>query len=107
MTNPFDVIESRLSNIENLLLDIKHPVHQENQGNPKFNVDETAEYLGVTTPTVYSKNSRGELPGCKAPGSKRLFFFKSDLDAYLRQGRKKTNAEIEAEASEFLVKRKG
>lgn len=29
MRNPFDIIDARLSNIENLLLDIKHSPHSE------------------------------------------------------------------------------
>lgn len=103
MNNPFEVIEARLSNIENLLLDIKHPAQQpEEQGDPKYDVEGAANYLGIKKTTVYLKQSRGELPGCKAPGSKRLFFYKSDLDNYLRQGRNKTNFEIESEADEYL-----
>lgn len=70
----------------------------------KFNVEEAAEFLGVTVPTIYSKKSKGELPACKAPGSKRLFFFKSDLIQYLKQGRQQTNSEIESEANLYLKK---
>ena len=75
--------------------------------NPKYNVKETAKYLGITIPTVYSKHSRGELPGCKIPGSKRVFFFKRDLDEILKQGRKNISSEPIADASEYLKKRKG
>jgi excisionase family DNA binding protein len=85
------------------MLTPKEPTDQLEQ---KYSVEETAEFLGITVPTVYSKKSKGELPACKAPGSKRLFFFKSDLIAYLKQGRQKTNAEIEAKAETYLLNTK-
>jgi len=78
----------------------------ENKNLRKLNVQETAEFLGISEPTVYSKTSRGELPACKAPGSKRLFFFEDDLIAYLKSGRKKTYAEVEAEAQNYLTKKR-
>jgi len=110
MNNPFEVIEARLSSIENLLLDLKHQpktVEPNDQPNDlKYDVPGAAEYLGVAVPTIYSKVSKGELPVCKAPGSKRLFFFKSDLINYLKSGRKKSNAEIEQEAKGYLSNNK-
>lgn len=102
-------IESRLGAIYSKLDDLKQPLQVDTnfQDDPKYNVPETSEYLDLSVPTIYSKNSRGELPSCKAPGSKRLFFYKSDLDAYIKQGRRKTNREIEADADQYLVKKKG
>ncbi len=90
------------------LFNTENPSQQSaNQGDLKYDVDGAADYLGVTKANIYLKKSQGILPACKAPGSKRLFFYKSDLDAYIRQGRNRTNAEIEAEAHEYLSKRKG
>jgi hypothetical protein len=49
---------------------------------------------------------RGELPVMKR--SKRLYFSSKELLAYLKGGRKMSNAEIEAEAEAYLTKsRKG
>lgn len=108
MKNPFDEIEARLNSIENLILNLKiQPEKQPTKPTEqKLTVEETAEFLGITVPTVYSKKSKGELPACKAPGSKRLFFFTSDLIAYLKQGRQKTNTEIEEDAHTFLIPKK-
>lgn len=92
MNNPFELIEARLSSIENLILDLKHQpiqVGSTTQPNRKFDVPGAAEFLHLTIPTIYSKVSKGELPVCKAPGSKRLFFFEHDLISYLKSGRKK------------------
>jgi excisionase family DNA binding protein len=109
MNNPFELIEARLSSIENLLLDIKHQPQGTPQPQPerKYSAPETAEYLGINISTLYIKVSKGELPACKAPGSKRLFFFEKDLENYLKSGRKKTNAEVDADAEAFILNRKG
>lgn len=68
-------------------------------------VQEAAGFLNLTVPTIYSKVSKGELPVMKR--SKRLYFSRTELLEYLKEGRKKSNAEIEAEASQYLNKKKG
>jgi hypothetical protein len=39
-------------------------------------------------------------------GGKKLRFLKSEIDNWLRQGRKKSNAEIEVEADQYLKNKK-
>ena len=63
-------------------------------------VEETAKFLHLSVPTVYTKASRRELPFMKR--SNRLYFAKSDLEDYLKDGRVKTVSEIEEEADQFL-----
>jgi len=60
--------------------------------------------LNLSIPTVYSKVSRNELPVMKR--GKRLYFSKLELLEYLKGGRKKSVAEIEAEADALLSKNK-
>jgi excisionase family DNA binding protein len=67
-------------------------------------IDEAAKFLHLKKATVYSKVSKGELPYMKR--SKRLYFSRTELLKYLKAGRKKTDAEIEAESYSYL-KRKG
>lgn len=74
------------------------------QDDQHLTVKEAASFLNITVPTLYSKNSRGELPSCKPQGSKRLFFLKSDLIEYLKQGRRKTTFEIKTEAETYINK---
>ncbi len=57
-----------------------------------------------TKPTWYSKISKGEVPYHKK--GKKLYFLKSEIDAWLRTGKCKSNAEIEAEARTYLLKNK-
>lgn len=71
-----------------------------------FTIEEVAKLLGITKPTIYSKNSRGELPGvCKR--GKKLYFDRKVLLEWLRSSRKLSNSEIEAEAHTYLKKRGG
>ena len=107
MNNPFETIEARLSNIETLLLDLKHQPKQAESDKLReelLSVQEAADFLHLTVPTVYSKVSRGELPVMKR--AKRLHFSRNDLLKYVKQGRKKTINEIEGQdISELMGKR--
>lgn len=70
-----------------------------------LSIQEAADFLSLTVPTMYSKVSKGELPVMKR--SKRLYFSRTELLDYLKDGRKKSNAEIEQEAKAYLIKKGG
>lgn len=63
-------------------------------------IQEAAQFLNLTVPTMYSKVSKGEISVMKK--SKRLYFSSTDLMEYVKSGRKKSNAEIEADANAYL-----
>jgi excisionase family DNA binding protein len=88
----------KLENIENLLK------QQSGDSAPEVDdlltVEQAAEFLSLSKPTVYGLISKGEIPVMKR--SKRCYFSKLELIAYLKQGRKKSNAEIEAAAEQRL-----
>lgn len=64
MNNPFEAINERLSNIENLLLEIKHkPVEEEKSEN--LTVKETAEFLKVSEQSIHNYIKRGYIPAQK------------------------------------------
>ena len=67
-------------------------------------IQEAADFLSLTVPTMYSKVSKGELPVMKR--SKRLYFSRTELLEYLKDGRKKSNTEIEQEAKAYLLNNK-
>jgi excisionase family DNA binding protein len=56
-------------------------------------------------PTVYGWVNAGTIPVHK--GGKKLRFLKSDIDTWLKQGRKKTFAETASEAEQYLKTKKG
>ena len=79
-------------------------VGQINQSEKFLTIQEASKYLFLTVPTLYSKCSKREIPFCKRNG--RLYFSSSELVDYIKQGRKKSNAEIEGEADTYLLTNK-
>ena len=109
MNNPFDTIEARLSNIETLLLDLKHTPKE--QGEPSetdrwFDLNQLCTYHPdkPSKPTVYGWVHHGLIPVHK--GSKKLRFLKSEIDNWIKQGRKKTLAETASEAAQYVQSKK-
>ena len=108
MNNPFEVIEARLSSIETLLLDIKHQPQQvepTDHSDQLLTIQQAAEFLRLSVPTLYSKCSKSELPYMKR--SKRLYFSREQLTEYIKAGRKLTNAEIQQQADQYLTSKNG
>ncbi|MGM0651151.1 MAG: helix-turn-helix domain-containing protein [Bacteroidota bacterium] len=68
-------------------------------------IQEAAEFLSLTVPTMYSKTSRGELPGvCKRNG--RLYFDKQVLIDWIKSGRRLSNDELQANPEALLKKKR-
>lgn len=74
----------------------KNPTTAEKEQPELLTVQETAAFLSLSVPTIYGLIHKGELPNLKQ--GKRCYFLKKDLLAYLEQGRRKSNSEIEKEA---------
>ena len=105
MINPFDSIDARLSKIESLLLDIKHsPVQIKNDADQLLTIQEVAEVLSLSKPTVYGYVQRREIPFIKK--KKRLYFSKSEILDWAKSGRKDTVAEITTSAQNNLKRKK-
>ena len=68
-------------------------------------IEQAAELLHLTKPTLYSKVSKGEIPFMK--GSKRLYFSKADLIQYLKEKTPHGQLNRPVEASDFLGPKKG
>lgn len=62
-------------------------------------IQQAAEILKLSVPTIYGLVSRTEIPHAKK--GKRLYFSKQELLDWVQSGRKKTNAEIAADASAY------
>ena len=107
MENPFQSIEERLGSIESLLITLNEK-NVETDSNPEkeelLTVQEASAFLSLSVPTIYSKVNKGELPVMKR--SKRLYFSNYELMDYLKEGRIKTNSELDQEADSYLQKTK-
>lgn len=67
---------------------------------PLLTIQQAAEYLKLSVPTIYGLVSRSEIPVSKK--TKRLYFSRKDLTDWIKKGRRKTIDEVEAEADSFL-----
>jgi len=106
MNNPFEIIDARLSNIENLLLDLKHGTSSGSKPDPDqlLNIKEAAQLINLSVPTIYGLVASSKIPVCKK--AKKLYFSKRELMDWIKSGRKKTNEEIDREAQRHLAKKK-
>lgn len=111
MINPFEIIETRLGNIERLLLDIKSDTKDSaspSEADRWFDIEEVCLYLPSkpARATIYHKVHFNEIPFHKGTGEKKLRFLKSEIDTWLNQGKRKSNSEIRNEASNYIKSKK-
>jgi excisionase family DNA binding protein len=101
----FSHLTNEVSEIKRMLLEKSN----ESQPDPDrwFDLTELCQYHPdkPTKPTVYGWVNAGIIPVHK--GGKKLRFLKSEIDNWLKQGRKKTLAETASEADLYLSKKKG
>ena len=109
MNNPFEIIESRLSIIEKLLLDFTHPLTPTQIQRTQLltedevpqDVDEISLLTGFSKPTIYGYCQKNKIPYHKKNG--RLFFFKSEIIEWIKEGKQKTLKEIHSNTDDFLT----
>ena len=91
-------LHEKLDHIEELLREVNShsPEHDE-----LLTIAQAAKFLNLSTPTIYGKVSRNEIPVNKQ--GKRLYFYKSELADWIRTGRKKTIAEINLAAEQTII----
>ena len=96
------LLTKQVSELKELLL--KRTEQPTEQPDKFLTIREAGEFLNLSVPTMYSKISKGELPVMKR--GNRLYFSQIELMEYLKAGKKKTTAEIEAEAETYLSNNK-
>ncbi|MCX6243687.1 MAG: helix-turn-helix domain-containing protein [Bacteroidetes bacterium] len=92
----------KLETIERLLLAKSDDPQPESD--QLLTIQQAAEVLHLTVPTMYGLVQRASIPVCKR--GKRLYFSKQELTSWIMAGRKKTISEIDAEAENYLSSRK-
>ncbi|MBZ9650622.1 helix-turn-helix domain-containing protein [Psychroflexus montanilacus] len=96
-------VYDKMSTIESLIQ--KHfNTPKEEQVEKLMSIKDASSFLNLSVPTIYSKVSRNEIPYMKR--GKRLYFSNKDLINYLKEGRNKTQEEIQHEADAYLCKLK-
>lgn len=91
----------------NIILTIANEVKElaSKVGKAFYNVKEAAEYTGLSRQLIYKAVRNKEIaysqPSGKG-GSSKLFFKRSDLDAYLSRNYSPANADVEAEVANWI-----
>jgi excisionase family DNA binding protein len=93
-----------LKKVDQLELLIIKQAGQQPDEHDLLNVKQASKFLDLAIPTVYSKVCRREIPVNKK--GKRLYFYKSELQAWIKAGRKRTRDEIIASAEIRQSRRK-
>jgi len=90
-------LETIIINCVNACLSVSHQnITDTPQQDELLTIQQAAEILKLSVPTIYGLVSRTEIPHAKK--GKRLYFSKLELLEWVQSGRKKTNAEIAAAA---------
>jgi excisionase family DNA binding protein len=66
-----------------------------------LNVQQASEFLKLKVTTLYEKTSRKTIPHLKK--GNKLYFHRSELEAWVKEGKVKTRDEIEGEAITFTL----
>lgn len=99
MDNPFQELYERLDRIEGLLIIVKDHKAPESEDEEErlLNVREAARYLGDAVATLYGRTSKNEIPFYKR--GKKVYFKKSELLAWIEEGRVKSHSQIVGETA--------
>lgn len=101
----FTYLSQEVSEIKRLLLEKSN--EQQAEPDQWFDLNELCQYHPdkPTKPTVYGWVHAGTIPVHK--GGKKLRFLKSEIDNWLKLGRKKTLAEAASEAESYIKRKRG
>lgn len=86
MNNPFEIIDARLSNIETLLLDIKHTPREQNERKDTGGIEVAIDETGLTSHSIYRLVSERKIPHSKKGG--RLYFSRKALQKWIEEGQR-------------------
>ncbi len=103
MENPFELIIDKLNNIENLLKTVMKKDNGTVSVTEVLNLNQAAEYVSLSKSAIYKKTSERNIPHFKQ--GKKLYFKRSELDGWLTELKITTHAEIEKEATDYIIRK--
>ncbi len=69
-----------------------------------MNIEQVSMFLHVSKATIYKWVMDREIPVSKK--GKRLYFIRSELMEWVKTGKRKTNIEIDQEATNYIMRKK-
>src|SRR5688572_2532911 len=97
LPSAFVALFTKVENIERLL---QQRAEIQSEREELLTIQQAAEFLKLSVPTIYGLVSRSNLPVNKR--GKRLYFSNQELTDWVKEGRKKTSAEIHSEAASII-----
>lgn len=85
-------LHQKLDVLQDLILESRQVVPQAVE---LMTISQAADFLNLSVQTLYGKVCHKEIPVSKK--GKRLYFYKSELEDWIRSGKKKTLAELQQE----------
>ena len=95
-------LHQKLDVLQDLILESRQVVPQAVE---LMTISQAAEFLNLSVQTLYGKVCHKEIPVSKK--GKRLYFYKSELEDWIRSGKKKTLAELKQEFPAMVRSGKG
>ncbi len=97
----FTSLRNEISELKGLLL---HQTSNEKNSEQILTIKECSKLLNLSVPTLYSYTQKNKIPFFKQ--GRKLMFLKSSIINWIKEGKVKTVSEIQAEADDFLGKKK-
>lgn len=69
-----------------------------------LNIQQVSEFLHLAVASVYEKTSKKQIPHFKK--GNKLYFNRTEIEAWIQEGKVKTANEIESQAITYLANRK-
>lgn len=101
MQSQLSAIQECLRDIQSLLSNQRSVSKSTSQFNELLTIEECSELTGLSKSTIYKKVSARLIPHFKA--SKRVYFRRQEVLDWMMSNPRKTVAEIEAEANQFVT----
>jgi len=92
-------LSAKLDRIEELLFN-QSITNAEKPEDELFSIQHTADFLNLTKQTIYGKVSKNEIPFMKR--GNRLYFSKTDLMTYLKEGHRASISQLDQLAEEHI-----
>ena len=93
-----DEVLKRLETLERLI------VSQSVNSKEVLNLQETCQFLELSSSHLYKLTSTGAIPFYK-PNGKKLYFKRTELESWLLRNRSCSNDEIEKQATDYIITR--
>jgi hypothetical protein len=92
-----------LEKVSNLEVQLKNSMGQQPEADTWFDINELCQYLPdkPAKPTIYGYCQKRSIFYHKK--GKKLYFLKSEIDSWLKSGRRRTSTEISAEADQYFT----